>query len=182
MKRKNLPAWQQVLLVALRNVPEAENGHDAWAKLNEEEKSAVNDYLIEHCGDEAQAKLEETCSIAKFEGSEWRGVTVWLLIMAVVIAGCVYVDKCLDKNASMIFWTFYSLNRIIDDITGARRSKMEEVWKHREQTQTGVSAALEKMEEVVFRPRRELCKDGWTIFHGIMLLISAVLATYELLS
>ena len=48
MKRKNLPAWQQVLLVVLESVPKAKNGQDAWDKLNDGEKAAVMDFLTEH--------------------------------------------------------------------------------------------------------------------------------------
>ena len=44
MKRKRLPAWQQVLLVVLGNVPGAKGGHDAWEQLNGEEKAAVMEF------------------------------------------------------------------------------------------------------------------------------------------
>ena len=48
MAKKTVPAWQQVLLVALNNVPGAKNGRDAREKLNDGEKAAVMDFLTEH--------------------------------------------------------------------------------------------------------------------------------------
>ena len=50
MKRKHLPAWQQVLLVVLNGTFSAKNGNEAWGKLKDEEKAAVTDFLTEHCG------------------------------------------------------------------------------------------------------------------------------------
>ena len=182
MARKNLPAWQQVVLTALNNVPKAEDGHDAWQKLNAEEQSAVMGFLNAHCGEETQTKLEESCGMVKSQAWRWGEVIAYLLMLAVVMAGCVYIEMRLDKNHSMVFWTFYSLNRVIDDIAGARRTAMREIWNQREQTQWGVSIALENMKEVVVQPLSELCKGGWLIFHGIMLLVSVMLAMYELLS
>lgn len=182
MKRKNLPAWQQVLLVALESVPKAKDGRDAWDKLNEEEKAAVMDFLAEHCGNDAQEKLEESYEMVQSQALRWGEVIAYLLMLAVVITGCLYVGNRLDKNHSMIFWTFYSLNRVIDDIAGARRAAMREVWNQREQTQEGVSIALANMKEAVAQPLSELCKGGWLILHGFMLLVSAMLAVYELLS
>ena len=182
MSRKSLPAWQQVLLTALENVPKAKNGRDAWEKLNEAEKAAVMDFLTEHCGEDAQEKLEESYGMVKSPAWRWGEVIAALLMLAVVIAGCLYVENRLDKNHSMLFWTFYSLNRVIDDIAGARRTAMREAWTQHEQTQEGVSIALANMKEVVAKPLSELCKGGWLILHGIMLLVSAMLAVYELLS
>ena len=48
MAKRMVPAWQQVLLVALNNVRKAKNGRDAWDKLNDGEKAAVMDFLTEH--------------------------------------------------------------------------------------------------------------------------------------
>ncbi|MBQ2928688.1 MAG: hypothetical protein IJD99_00570 [Clostridia bacterium] len=182
MRRKNLPAWQQVVLAALENVPKAKDGHDAWDGLNPEEQAGVMDFLNAHCGEEAQAKLEESCGMVKSQAWRWGEVIAYLLMLAVVMAGFVYVEMRLDKNHSMIFWTFYSLNRVIDDVAGARRTAMREIWNQREQTQEGVSIALENMKEVVVQPLSELCKGGWLILHGIMLFVSVMLAMYELLS
>ena len=64
--KKSLPGWQQVLRVALENVPKAKNGQDAWNGLNADEKTAVMAFLAEHCGeDRAQSALEETIPLAR---------------------------------------------------------------------------------------------------------------------
>ena len=65
MERKNTPAWQQVVLTVLNSMHRVKNGHDAWDKLKDEEKAAVMAFLTEHCGEKAEAALEDTCAQAR---------------------------------------------------------------------------------------------------------------------
>ena len=89
MKRKRLPAWQQVLLVVLNGMCGVKNGHEAWDKLKDEERAAVMDFLAEYCGENASSALADTCAIAKPSRlSEGLGnflgfvgaVAIWLVV------------------------------------------------------------------------------------------------------
>ena len=99
MRKKDLPAWQQVVLTALENVPKAKDGHDAWQKLNPEEQSAVMGFLGEHCGhdpEKAQAMLEETAGMVK-PGK--RFAWLWaLLVIMVAVAGAIWVFCMLEER------------------------------------------------------------------------------------
>lgn len=79
MKWKRLPAWQQVLQVAMGNVSGAKGGHDAWEQLNGEEKAAVMDFLAEYCGENASSALADTCALPNRAGCRRDWGTSWAL-------------------------------------------------------------------------------------------------------
>lgn len=180
MKRKNLPAWQQVLLVALRNVPEAENGHDAWAKLNEEEQAAVMAYLTEHCGDEAQAKLEETCSMMKH--SRWV-VQCWISLLAVsfIVAWIglfFWLQRALNKRVTLYIWLLICPIEMYMAWHGNPAGKARQIWEDYMETRVDAASALNRMHLAYTAPRKERMNKGsfylwlvlWLVYIGMMLL------------
>ena len=79
MKRKNLPAWQQVVQVALNGMCGVKNGHEAWDKLKDEERAAVMDFLAEYCGENASSALADTCALPNRAGCRRDWGTSWAL-------------------------------------------------------------------------------------------------------
>lgn len=84
MAKKNPPAWQQVVQIALDNVRHRGDGYDAWSKLNEEEQAAVRSFLTEHCGEDADAALEETCR--QIKNPKWC-TYFWVIFSFVILMG-----------------------------------------------------------------------------------------------
>ena len=144
---KKIPEWQQVLLVALNNVPHRQDGHDAWNRLNEEEQAAVRIFLIEHCGEEAAA-LEETCGQIKHP--KWW-VYFWMIFSFVLlmVAGMFVFDwfeAWTGMKLTPFLWLLvmcpgYWRSAWKGDPTG----EAQEVWKHHEATRAGTAAALKHM-------------------------------------
>jgi len=169
MKRKNLPAWQQVLLVALESVPKAKDGRDAWDKLNEEEKAAVMDFLAEHCGeDKAQDALEETCGKVK-HGRGWQttwGVLIGFGILAVICAALVW----LGEQNNMFFaylWIVMSLIHMIQAWNGDRHGRMQTIWLEHVDSLYGTTLALQDMYRTTDMPKELLRRKADLIFWGI---------------
>ena len=133
MAKEIMPAWQQVLLIALNNVPKAKTGHEAWEKLNAEEQSAVMDFLAEHCGEKAQAALEDACGKIQ-RPVWWRWPLCGLLWVAVAVAWLALVqwaEKLLDWELSPVFWALIALTNIHTGLIGSPFGKMQEMWKDR---------------------------------------------------
>lgn len=156
MAKKTVPAWQQVLLVALNNVPGAKNGRDAWEKLNDGEKAAVMDYLTEHCGEEAQVKLDEVCGKVK-HGKGWR-TTVSLLIvlamLAVVLWAMLWLEKYVEGVHRYLWIVLCPLNMLMA-WQGDPAGKAQQIWKERAETDKGTVLALKEMYRVYTAPRKE---------------------------
>ena len=173
MKRKNLPAWQRVLLVVLRNVPEARNGHDAWTKLKEEEQTAIMDYLTEHCGDEAQAKLEETCG--KMKHSRWTALC-WasLIVVAFIVAWmCMmfWIQRVLDIRVTSFVWLVLCPINMHTAWQGNPAGKSLQIWKDYWETRTDTAVALNSMHLAYTAPRKErMNKIGFYCWLGLWLL------------
>ena len=156
MAKKTVPAWQQVLLVALNNVPGAKNGRDAWDKLNDGEKAAVMDFLTEHCGDEAQAKLEETCGQVK-QGKGWRttvGLLIVLAILAVALWAMLWLEKYVEDVHQYLWLVLCPLN-MYTAWQGNLAGKAQQIWKERAETDQGTVLALKVMYQIYTAPRKE---------------------------
>ncbi len=172
MKRKNLPAWQQVLLVALNNVPKAKNGRDAWNKLNDGEKAAVTDFLAEHCGEEAQAKLEETCGKIK-HGRGWKttlGLLIVLAILAVFVGAMLWLDKYVE-GVHRYLWVVVCLRHMIRAWNGDRQGNMQIIWWERVNTQHGTSIALRDMHRTLELSSEVLRNKKDLIFWAILMIL-----------
>ncbi len=143
--RKKLPGWQQVLLVVLNNVPKAKNGKDAWDKLNDGDKAAVMGFLTEHCGNGAEAALEETFPLARP-----HRLPRWLkrlLVVALYLAlrYLLKVDPEVVKYGVIVFLGGVSVLSMIRDDRSAR---LEEIWRGRAEYRDGLGRALELMHNV----------------------------------
>ena len=173
MSRKSLPAWQQVLMTALENVPKAKNGRDAWEKLNEAEKAAVMDFLTEHCGeDKAQSALEETCAMIK-HGRGWR-TTVGLLIVLAILAVTLWAMLWLDKYVEGVYrylWLVLCPLNMHTAWQGNPAGKAQQSWTKRIETNKGTALALKEMYQVYTAPRKERMNKGMFGFWLVMWLL-----------
>ena len=181
MKRKNLPAWQQVVVTVLNSMYSVKNGHEAWNKLTDEEKTAVNDYLAEHCGEEAQAKLEETCAIAKPSRQP-----EWLLLLLGFGAGLAILVLWkrakewitwpeLPQSAAWAFeallWGFLILTLFPDE----HWSRLRQLWHDRADNENGLAAVLAEMHRVTQMTRWQVLDKGnlWLriILYGAFIIV-----------
>ncbi len=173
MAKKTFPAWQQVLLTALNNVPKAKNGHDAWAKLNDEEQAAMMDFLTEHCGENAQAALEESCGKIKREkwwNTLWVGLAV-LIFSVLVVAIWYWAEERLGKEITPYVWTALTLLNLSTTLRGEPFSQMIRIWKEHVATQYGTTLALNDMYRHYNLPRRERISKGMFILWLVMLVL-----------
>ena len=174
MAKKNTPEWQQVVLAVLNSMYSVKNGHEAWNKLTEEEKTAVNNYLAEHCGDEAQVKLDETCAIAKpsrlseglgnflgFVGavaiffaykraSDWLSSVAWL--------------EPLQWLCTLLMFGLWILSIIADE----RPSRMMALWRDWANRDDGPKAVLDEMYHVTQLSRWQAMDKGMLVLRLIL--------------
>ena len=181
MKRKNLPAWQQVVVTVLNSMYNVKNGYEAWNKLTEEEQTAVNNYLTEYCGDEAQVKLDETCAIAKPSR-----LPEWLLLLLGFGAGlAIFVlwERAkewitwpeLPQSAAWVFeallWGFLILTLFPDE----HWSRLRQLWHDRADNENGLAAVLAEMHRVTQMTRWQVLDKGnlWLriILYGAFIIV-----------
>ena len=174
MKRKNLPAWQQVLLVVLGNVPGAKGGHDAWEQLNGEEKAAVMDFLAEYCGENASSALADTCAIAKPSRlSEGLGnflgfagaVAIWLVLKRASdwLSSIDWMEP-LQWLWLLLMFGLYALSLFSDH----RPSRMLELWRDREYCESDPKAVLDGMYRVTQMSRWQAMDKGMLVLRFIL--------------
>lgn len=180
MPKKNLPAWQQVVLTALNNVPKAADGHDAWQKLNAEEQAAVMGFLGEHCGhdpEKAQAMLEETAGMVK---ARKRGAWIWVLILLLIItATAVWVYWELEKHLgdlSDYIMMLLCLSRLEQAWNVTPTLRMVRVWTERTENRSGTASALKEMERLLSLPKKELRSKAALISWSVLLVVVMILA------
>ena len=182
MAKEITPAWQQVLLIALNNVPKTKTGHEAWETLNAEERSAVMDFLTEHCGDDAPAALEEACG--KIQRPAWWRWLLWgLLWVAVAVAWVAlfeWAEKLLDWELSPVFWALLALGNIHTGLIGSPFGKMQEMWKEHVATHYGTTLALNDMYRHYHLPRRERIGKGMVICWAVLLVCNVFLFVGEI--
>jgi len=182
MAKEITPAWQQVLLIALNNVPKTKTGHEAWEKLNAEERSAVMDFLTEHCGDDAPAALEEACG--KIQRPVWWRWLLWgVLWVAVAVAWVAlfeWAEKLLDWELSPVFWALLALGNIHTGLIGSPFGKMQEMWKEHVATHYGTTLALNDMYRHYNLPRRERIGKGMVICWAVLLVCNVFLFIGEI--
>ena len=174
MMARKLPAWQQVLLVALNGTFSAKNGNEAWGKLKDEEKAAVTDFLTEHCGENAPSALADTCAIAKPSRlSEGLGN---LLGVVGAVAICFVLKRTSDWLSSidwleplqwlyvLLMFGLYILSIFADD----RPSRMRELWRDRENQDGGAKAVLDGMYRVTQMTRWQAMDKGMLVLRLIL--------------
>lgn len=146
MSRKSLPAWQQVVLTALENVPKAKNGRDAWEKLIPEEQAAVIDFLTEHCGeDKAQGALEET-----WKEFKPRILPHWaekIFGFAFVVMLVIRLEFGLNV-VSFVVWVLALCIGVVSMIRDDRSARLAEIWRKRSENSQGPGRVLELMHNV----------------------------------
>ena len=177
MKQRNLPVWQQVLLVVLRDVPEHENGTDAWQRLSPEEQSAVMDYLTLHCGDDAHARLDETC--AKIKHSKWW-MSFWLTFAAIILIVALIVlnewmENWIDLHPFLMLPII--LRNLRDAWQGNPAAKVQQIWHKHVDTQEGIADALRDMHQAYTVQRRS---TGYFVLWLVLLVLYAFVALADI--
>lgn len=181
MAKKNLPAWQRVLLVALNNVPEAKDGHDAWEKLNGEEQAAVLEYLAEHCGADARAKLDEACEKPRYLRG-WRKYLAFLGSLALVAgftALLYWLEEKLELRIQVYLLTILIMGNLRQAWNPPPDWELQTIWRKRVNTHYGTTLALNDMHKVVCAPPRDRRKMGSVIGWAVLLALYIPLGVLE---
>ena len=178
------PAWQQVLLVALNNVPKGKDGRAAWDKLNAEEQSAVMQFLGDQCGHDpkkAQGMLAETTGMLK-PGK--RRAWLWVLL-AIVIGTAVAIwgihmlgERFGDLHGYVTILLCLSRLEQAWNVTPVRH--MVQVWMERTSNYAGTVSALNEMYRIVTLPKKELRSKAalvlWAALLAILVILTFVIA------
>lgn len=182
MAKEKIPAWQQVLLIALNNIPHRENGHDAWNKLNDEEKAAVMDFLTEHCGENAQAALEETCR--KIKHPKWW-VWFWAIFSMAALFAAFFLlvewwESWTDMQISPFLWLILCPLNMYTAWKGNPSSKAQKIWKAHSPNQGDTAAALKYMYQAYTAPRKERINKASFCFWLVMLVLWGLIVVREI--
>ena len=181
MARK-IPDWQQVLLLALNNIPHREDGHDAWDKLDEEEQSAVMDFLTEHCGENADTALEDTCSRIKHP-KWWTWFWVIFSMVAMFAAGLLLLDwweSWTDMQFAPFLWLILCPLNMYTAWKGNPAGKAQEIWKAHSPNRGDTLAALQYMYQAYTAPRRERINKASFCFWLVMLVLWGFFVAWEI--
>lgn len=180
MAKEKIPAWQQVVQVALRNVPWAENGQDAWRQLNEDEQAAVTAYLAEHCEGDAQAALTEICG--KIKHPRWVRLC-WVFALAIPITVAIlflldWLQDVLNTRVPLYVWLALCPLNMHTAWQGNPTGKAAQIWRDYFKTREDAPAALNRMHLAYTAPRKERMNKGlfvgwlilWLLHIGLALL------------
>lgn len=181
--KKDLPAWQQVVLTVLNNVSKAKGGRDAWEKLNAEEQTAVMEFVADHSGGDARDALEETFPLVERWQMPW-----WLaLIAAIAVYAALYsIAQVVGGWAELwmptwselllegMLWVFLIGMLCLDDRSG----QLNRLWNERRQNQQAPAEVLKHMFDLTQMTRWQ-AKDKETLlfqglFYGILLVMRIV--------
>lgn len=174
MKNDMLPSWQRVLLTALEHIPWAKDGPDAWARLSAEEQAAVMDFLAEQTGGkDVQCALEDT--LARAEVQRTLLVVVKILLYMAVLLGVGWGLIRQGLPGDLLLWIFIGVSHVILAIMGARRKRMERIWREREKTGYGTQLALRDMRRTLDMPLWDVADRFEIIFYGAFLIVFIVL-------
>lgn len=174
MAKETMPPWQQVILTALRYVPKAKDGHDAWQKLNPEEQAAMMDYLGEHSGhdlEQAQKMLDGTVVMVKSRKRVWLWVLIFVLIAAATALWVCWLFEKHVGDLSDYAIILLCLSRLEQawNVTPYRR--MAQVWTEHLSNRDGTTSALKEMERIWFLPKRELRSKTELVLYSVALAI-----------
>lgn len=169
MAKKNVPAWQQVLLAALRNTPKARDGHDAWARMTDDEKSGVMGFLAEQCGAEnAESALEESCAmIGRRKLPAWLRVILTILFWFAVWQAVKIVIFCLPAKMAWVIDLCYCALLLLALVHDDRGRQLAQLWYEREQNLKGPRSVLEQMHNTARLTRWQALDRGYLILIGI---------------
>lgn len=180
MAKKIYPSWQEVLLTALRSIPKAKDGNEAWSRLNEEEQAGVMAFLEEHSeGDPDRAKtmLEETLALYKRTGWQaWLG----LALAVIYVAGGIWLEEHTEyylHGHVMALLCALNLRREWCALPGA---KMAQIWREHVDTRYGTILALHDMEWHFLLPRKERVNKSAMCFWAIALAVYVVLICIDI--
>ncbi len=172
--KKKLPGWQQVVLTVLNGMFSVKNGREAWDKLSDEEKAAMAEFLAEHCGEDAPSALEETCAIAKPSRlSEGLGAFLGLVGAAAIYFAYKRISAWLSSIEwleplqwlwILLMWGLIILSFFGDD----RPSRMQELWRYRENQDGGPKAVLDGMYRVTQMTRWQAMDKGMLVLRIIL--------------
>ena len=142
---------------------------------------AINEFLAEHCGEEAQAKLDETCAIAKPSR-----LPEWLLLLlgfGACVAIFVLWERAkewitwpeLPQSAAWVFeallWGFLILTLFPDE----HWSRLRQLWHDRADNENGLAAVLAEMHRVTQMTRWQVLDKGnlWLriILYGAFIIV-----------
>lgn len=158
-----------MLLTALAGTPKAKDGHDAWRRMTDAEKSAVMDFLAEHVGEEkAQAALEESCAmIGRRRLPRWLRVILtivfWVAIWQAVKLVIFYLPAELVWIIDLCYCALLLFALVHDD----RGRQLEQLWFEREQNLKGLCSVLDQMHNVTQLSKRQALDKGFLILIGI---------------
>lgn len=179
---KKIPAWQQVVLIVLNGMYSVKDGHDAWSKLRDEERSAVMDFLTEHCGEKAHSALEDVCAMARPSRLS-EGLGNFLGFVGAVAIYLIYRQASdwlssikwlepLQWLCVLLLFGLYIFSIFSDD----RPSRMRELWRDRKNCDGGLKAALDGMYRVTQMSRWQAMDKGMLmlrlILFGVLLTVS----------
>lgn len=169
MAKKNVPAWQQVLLAALRNTPKARDGHDAWERMTDDEKSGVMGFLAEQCGAEnAERALEESCAmIGRRKLPGWLRVILTILFWFAVWQAVKIVIFCLPTRMVWVIDLCYCALLLFVLVHDDRSRQLAQLWHEREQNLKGPRSVLEQMHNTACLTRWQALDKGYLILIGI---------------
>lgn len=184
MAKKTYPAWQEVLLLALRCVPKAKDGDDAWSRLNEEEQAGVMVFLGEHCdGDpnRAKAMLEETIALYKRTGwKAWLGLVLVVMVMVAAVVAYIWLKESKGFDIHGYIMALLCALNLRREWYALPGSKIAEIWREHVDTRYGTNLALQDMYRHFMLPRKERVSKGSMCFWAIALAVYVVLICVDI--
>ena len=144
MAKKAYPAWQEVVLTALRCVPKGKDGPGAWSRLNEEEQTAVLAFLGEHCGEErAQTALEDTIALYKrTTWKDWLGFAAWLALWTTIVVAGIWLEEQTGFDIHLYLMTGLCASHLRQAWRALPGYRMAEIWRKHVDTGYGTQLAL----------------------------------------
>lgn len=184
MAKKTYPAWQEVLLLALRCVPKAKDGDNAWSRLNEEEQAGVMVFLGEHCDgdpDRAKAMLEETIALHKRTGWQaWLGLMLVVMVMVAAVVAYIWLKESKGFDIHGYIMALLCASNLRREWCALPGYKMTEIWREHVDTCYGTNLALQDMYRHFMLPRKERVNKLALCFWAIALAVYIVLICVDI--
>lgn len=152
MAKTHIPAWQQVVMQALRAVPGANGGQVAWNMLAPDEQRAVIDFAAARCEGDVQPILEDIRQQIKPRG-EWRWLWEGALVVDVSVAMFLllrWLDKSLGAWADSA--ALFLVVAVILWKLCPYPEQTQRFWHRRRADYDSTLAALEKMQKHLHAP------------------------------
>lgn len=184
MAKKTYPAWQEVLLTALRCVPKPKDGHDAWSRLNEEEQAGVMVFLGEHCDgdpDRAKAMLEETIALHKrTDWKDWLKLAFGVMVMVAAVVAYIWLKESKGFDIHGYVMALLCALNLRREWCALPGYKMTEIWREHVDTCYGTNLALQDMYRHFMLPRKERVNKAALCFWAIALAVYIVMICMDI--